>query len=132
MLVAPHDEQETTMPTTEVAQSLVLDDLASHLPMPVAATTSRVVVNNALLRMVAFAMDGGQELTDHASPRAVTVHVTHGELAFTVQGAEHRLVQGDVVYLAPGERHALVARSACRFLLVLVDVERSAAGDAPA
>jgi quercetin dioxygenase-like cupin family protein len=110
------------MATTEVSQTLVMADLTEQIPMAQEATTSRVVVNNALLRMVAFAMDTGQELTDHASPRAVTVHVTDGELSFTVQGQQHHLTPGDVVYLAPGERHALVALSPCRFLLVLVDV----------
>lgn len=107
------------MATTPISESLVTADLAA-LPISPAATTSRVVVNNALLRVVAFAMDAGQELTDHSSPRAVVVQMVEGALRFTVDGDEHRLTSGDVVYLAPGARHALVADAPSRFVLTLV------------
>ncbi len=108
------------MTTTRLDESLVRNDLWEELPIPTEATTSRVVVNNELLRVVEFAMDAGQELTDHASGRAVTVHMLQGHVTFTVKGAPHSLTAGDVVYLAPGERHAVVADSPCRFTLVLV------------
>lgn len=112
------------MTTTPLDESVVKAGLWADLPVPAEATTSRVVVNNEVLRVVQFAMDTGQELTDHASPRAVTVHVMDGNLNFTVGSHQHILSAGDVVYLAPGERHALVAESPCRFTLVLVDHER--------
>lgn len=108
------------MTTTAITESLVSADLATALPISTSATTSRVVVNNALLRVVAFAMDAGQELTDHSSPRAVVVQMVEGTLRFTVDGDEQRLTGGDVVYLAPDARHALVAETPCRFVLVLV------------
>lgn len=108
------------MTTTRLDESLVREDLWAELPLPTEATTSRVVVNNELLRVVEFAMDTGQELTDHSSARAVTVHLLVGDVTFTVAGVPHSLTAGDVVYLAPGERHAVVAESPCRFTLVLV------------
>jgi len=101
-------------------ESQVRTGLWEDLPIPREATTSRVVVNNELMRIVEFAMDAGQELTDHASDRAVAVMAMTGELTFTVAGVPHSLVSGDVVYLAPGERHALIAQSASRFTLVLM------------
>lgn len=108
------------MATTPLTESLVIADLATALPVSADATTSRVVANNERLRVVAFAMDTGQELTDHASPRAVVVQMVEGNLRFTVDGQEHHLTAGDVVYLAPDARHALVADTPCRFALVLV------------
>ena len=108
------------MTTTAITESLVSADLATALPISPSATTSRVVVNNPLLRVVAFAMDAGQELTDHSSPRAVVVQMVEGTLRFTVDGDEQQLAPGDVVYLAPDARHALVAETPCRFVLVLV------------
>lgn len=108
------------MTTTAITESLVSAELATALPISASATTSRVVVNNALLRVVAFTMDAGQELTDHSSPRAVVVQMVDGTLRFTVDGDEQRLTGGDVVYLAPDARHALVAETPCRFVLVLV------------
>ena len=110
------------MASTPVSESQVVLGILDELPVPTAATTSRVVVNNDLLRVVVFAMNAGQELTEHTSTRAVTVQVLSGELDFAVADDVYPLVAGDVVYLAPGERHALVARTACRFTLVMVSV----------
>ncbi|MEI2718485.1 MAG: cupin domain-containing protein [Candidatus Nanopelagicales bacterium] len=112
------------MTTSQVDESVARTGVWSELPIPAEATTSRVVVNNKLLRVVQFAMDTGQELTDHASPRAVTVQMMQGDLSFTVGTDQYLLTAGDVVYLAPGERHALVAQTPCRFTLVLVDQDR--------
>ncbi len=111
------------MSTTPVEESVVKAQVWAQLPVPVEATTSRVLVNNKVLRIVEFAMDVGQELTDHASSRAVTVHIMSGDLTFTVGGNRHAVTAGDVIYLAPGERHAVVAESPCRFTLVLVDLD---------
>ena len=36
---------------------------------------------------------------------------------------------GDVIYLAPGDRHALTAVTPCRMQLVMVDVDKAAAAN---
>lgn len=108
------------MATTPVDESVVKSGLSADLPVPAEATTSRVVVNNDVLRVVMFAMDTGQELTAHATPRAVTVQLLEGELTFTVGASTHHLRAGDLVYLAPDESHALVALAPSRFTLVMV------------
>lgn len=111
------------MTKSEVAVSLVVPRLHGELPISAEATTSRTVVSNDAVRVVAFAMDRGQELTDHSAPRPVVVQVVDGDLAFTVAGARHELTAGDVVYLAPSERHAVLALTPCRFVLVMSMVE---------
>jgi quercetin dioxygenase-like cupin family protein len=107
-------------PTTPASQSSFHTEWSLELPISPEATTSRVLVNNATLRVVAFAMDAGQELTEHSSPRAVVVQQIEGTMRFRAGDAEQTLRPGDLVYLAPGERHALVAETACRFTLVLI------------
>lgn len=106
---------------TSAAVSSAHLGLLLDLPISPAATTSRVVVNNELLRVVHFAMDAGQELTEHASPRNVVVQLLDGTMDFSVDGTPYAMVAGDVLYLAPGARHALTATTACRFSLVMVD-----------
>ncbi|QPL06164.1 MULTISPECIES: cupin domain-containing protein [Actinomyces] len=110
------------MPTTPVTESLFRLGLTEALPVSEEATTSRVVVNNDLLRTVVFTFDAGQLLTEHASPKAVVVTLLEGEMDFCVGERTERLAVGDVVYLAPGDRHALTAVTACRMQLVMVDV----------
>lgn len=107
--------------TTPVDESRVQLDLTTHLPVVEESTTSRVLVDNDAMRVVQFTFDAGELLTEHASPRAVVVQLVTGRMRFTVEGTEHAMADGDVIYLAPGARHALVADTACRMTLVMVD-----------
>lgn len=106
-----------------IAESHVHVNLLEQLPILHEATTSRVIVNNDLLRHVLFSFDAGQVLTEHASPRAVVVQLLSGEMEFSIAGTSSILYAGDVVYLAPGERHALKAIKACHMGLTLIDVD---------
>lgn len=116
------------MPMTPVTESLFCLGLNEALPVSEEATTSRVVVNNDVLRTVIFTFDAGQLLTEHASPRAVVVTLLEGEMDFSIGERKERLGAGDVIYLAPGDRHALTAVTACRMQLVMVDVDNDAVG----
>ena len=117
-------------PSTPVTESLFRIGLNEVLPISEEATTSRVVVNNDILRTVVFTFDAGQLLTEHASPRAVVVTLLEGEMDFSIGERTERMSAGDVIYLAPGDRHALTAVTACRMQLVMVDVNK--VGAAPA
>ena len=109
--------------STELSTSLAVTDLLQSMPVTPESTTSRVVVNNPAIRVVVFAFDEGELLTEHASPRAVVVQLLDGSVRFTVGQDEHRMAPGDVVYLAPGERHALVAEAPSHLSLVMVDTD---------
>ena len=117
------------MPTTPVAESAFLTGVFDKLPILEAATTSRVVVNNEILRTVVFTFDAGQVLTEHSSPRAVIVTLLEGEMDFSIGERTERMGAGDVIYLAPGDRHALTAVTPCRMQLVMVDVDKAAAAN---
>lgn len=108
---------------TSVSESKVYMDLLQQLPILQEATTSRVVLNNDLIRFVLFSFDAGQLLTEHASPKAVVVQLLSGRMEFTVAGETSTLITGDVVYLAPGVRHALTAIEPCHMSLTMVDVD---------
>lgn len=111
------------MATTTLSESIVCTDINNKLPILEAATTSRVLVNNSVLRHVVFSFDAGQVLTEHASPRAVIVNILEGSLNFEVAGEANIVKTGDVIYLAPNERHALSALEPTRMSLTLVDVK---------
>ena len=117
------------MPTTPVAQSDFFTGIFDKLPILEAATTSRVVVNNEVLRHVVFSFDAGQVLTEHSSSRAVVVTLLEGEMDFSIGERTERMGAGDVIYLAPGDRHALTAVTPCRMQLVMVDVDKAAAAN---
>ena len=77
------------MSVTAVTESLFCLGLNEALPVSEEATTSRVVVNNDVLRTVIFTFDAGQQLTEHASPRAVVVTLLEGQMAFSKIGRAH-------------------------------------------
>ena len=117
------------MSVTAVTESLFCLGLNEALPVSEEATTSRVVVNNDVLRTVIFTFDAGQVLTEHSSPRAVIVTLLEGEMDFSIGERTERMSAGDVIYLAPGERHALTAVTPCRMQLVMVDVDKATAAN---
>ena len=108
---------------TSSTESEVFTDLLQKLPILQEATTSRVVLNNDLVRFVLFSFDAGQLLTEHASPKAVVVQLLSGKMEFSVAGELSVLTRGDIVYLAPGERHALTSLDPCHMSLTMVDVD---------
>lgn len=107
---------------TPIETSVAHTGLLAQLPITSSSTTSRVTVDNPALRVVVFAFDEGELLTEHASPRAVVVQLLDGAMRFAVGDDEHTMVPGDLVYLAPGERHSLVADAPSHLSLVMVDL----------
>ncbi len=109
--------------TTPVSRSAASLTVLADLPVTKEATTSRVLLNNPLMRVVTFAFDAGQVLTEHSSPRAVACTLLDGTLRLIVEGTEYDMVAGDLVYLAPGVRHVVEATSSSHLQLVMVDPE---------
>ena len=79
------------MPTTPVTESLFRLGLNEALSISEEATTSRVVVNNDVLRTVVFTFDTGQMLTEHASTKAVVVTLLQGEMDFSIGERTERM-----------------------------------------
>ncbi|HTX31812.1 MAG TPA: cupin domain-containing protein [Solirubrobacteraceae bacterium] len=71
-------------------------------------------------RAVALEIPAGEELQDHQVHERAWVIVIDGEVEFTTAGGE-RLTGGPglTVEFAPGERHAVLARTTARLLLLL-------------
>lgn len=109
--------------STPVSESVVTTGLLDALPVTESSITSRVIVNNPLLRVVVFAFDTGEMLTEHSSPRAVVVQLLDGRVDYTLDGSTTSLVPGDVIYMEPDVRHALVALEPSHLSLVMVDTE---------
>ena len=95
----------STSSSTASTESLFRLGLNDALPISEEATTSRVVVNNDILRTVIFTF-------------------LEGEMDFSIGERTERMGAGDVIYLAPGDRHALTAVTPCRMQLVMVDVDK--------
>ena len=108
------------MARTPGDESLVVSGLAEALPITPSATTSRTLVDNDRVRVVVFAFDAGEQLTEHTAAMPVIVQLLTGSMRFDVAGRSHDLVAGDCVYLAASEPHSLEASEPSLLSLVMV------------
>jgi quercetin dioxygenase-like cupin family protein len=119
-MVGRDERGAALMARTPGSQSLVVSGLAEALPVTAAATTSRSLVDNDHVRVVAFAFDAGEQLTEHTAAMPVVVQLVTGSMRFEVAGEAHHLTPGDCVYLAPGEPHSLEALEPSLMSLVMI------------
>ena len=113
-----------TSSSTPSSESLFRLGLNEALPTSEEATTSRVSSTTTSCAPSSSPSTPGQVLTEHSSPRAVVVTLLEGEMDFSIGERTERMGAGDVIYLAPGDRHALTAVTPCRMQLVMVDVDK--------
>jgi quercetin dioxygenase-like cupin family protein len=79
---------------------------------------SRTLLVLPHLRVILFAFDAGQELTENTTTRHAWVQALQGTCEFVLSGRTHLLKPGQVVYIPPGAPHAL--RALERFSMVLI------------
>lgn len=109
--------------------TVAFDDLNTEVEIPDNGTLSRVIHQDDRVRLVIFAFDAGQELSEHRSSSAAIVQVIRGRLHFQAGGEDHELVPGSWLHMEPGEEHALQAIEPTVMLLTLL--RRGAATNAP-
>lgn len=97
----------------------IVADLAREVDIPSDGTLSRTVHRDQHAKVVLFAFDAGQELSEHKAGRAALVQVLKGRLTLTLAGDVHEAGEGAFVSMAPGLPHALRAETPTVMLLTL-------------
>ena len=87
------------MTDTPAAAMTTVEDLAALVEVAPDSTVSRTVLRADGARVVLFAFDTGQELTEHTAAMPVLLSVIDGALDVTADGRTVRLVPGGVVHL---------------------------------
>lgn len=104
--------------TSEPAYT-VLDNLLDEVEIPENGTLSRVVFNAEGLRVVLFAFDAGEQLTDHAATVPAVVQVIKGRIEITLGDETREIAPGSWVHMEPHLIHALVALEPSVVILTL-------------
>lgn len=95
-------------------------DLLAACPVVSGAIVSKPLLNRPEGRVVIFAMDAGQEMSEHRTPFLTTVHVLDGRVRFAV-GADEREMTANHWLLMPYDApHRLKAIEPSRFLLTFM------------
>jgi len=102
--------------TESVAQGNLLD----QSPIVPDAIVTKTLIDTGQLKQILFAMDAGQEISDHRAPFPASVQVLEGEMVFLVAGAERTMRPHDWLIMPADEPHAVSATQPVRFLLTLI------------
>jgi len=101
------------------AQTSACTNLLDLVPI-----AERGIVSKPLLQLdakvIVFAMDGGQSISEHRAPFVATVHVLDGHLRFTVGDATHDMKANDWLVIPNNAAHDLEAVEPTRFLLTMI------------
>lgn len=98
----------------------ILPDLIGAVQVPENGTLSRVLYKDEHLRLVVFAFDQGQELTDHTAGVPVTIHLVKGRIKITL-GDEASTIGPEAWVLIPaGLTHAVQALEPTVMVLTLL------------
>lgn len=111
----------STEPTTSAPTMTDLADLARLVEVQPEATVSRTVLRAEGARIVLFAFDAGQVLTEHTAAMPVLLHVLDGHLRVTADGRTVDLRPGGVLHFGTRLPHAVEAVTATTLELIMLD-----------
>lgn len=95
-------------------------DLLATCPIVPGAIVSKPLLNLSEGRVVLFAMDAGQQLSEHRAPFVGTVHVLEGRLRFGLGASEREMGPHDWLVMPADAPHRLSALEPTRFVLTLL------------
>lgn len=97
-----------------------LPDLVAEVEIPVNGTLSRVLYRDEHIRLVVFAFDEGQELTDHTARHAAIVQVVTGRIELVLDSRPVVLERRGWVHMPPQLPHAVRALEPTVMVLTLL------------
>lgn len=98
-----------------------LADVTELVQVQPGATVSRTVLRAAGVRVVMFAFDVGQELTEHTAAMPVLLQVLEGRLGITADGRTEELLPGGLMHLDTRVPHAVFAHEPSLLVLTMLD-----------
>lgn len=104
----------------DIPDSTIISDISASLEIPDGGVLSKVLFRSAKIRVVGFAFDTDQELTEHTAAVPVIIEVVSGRFRFTVGDETQEIGPQSWTYLAASAPHSLVALEPSRLLLTLL------------
>ena len=98
----------------------LVESLEDEVAVQPQSTVSKVVVRDGPLRLVMFAFDAGEELTEHTATVPVVLQVLTGAVSVEAGGDRVQLLAGGWLFLEANEPHSVVADEPTKMLLTMV------------
>lgn len=100
--------------------STIFEDITTSLEIPEDGVLSKVLYRGDNIRVVGFAFDTDQELTEHTAAVPVVIQVVSGRFRFTVVDETSEIGPDSWAHLAASVPHSVVALEPSRLLLTLL------------
>lgn len=84
----------------------------------------RTLAKSGRMRLLLVAMAEGNVIGTHQADSPLTIHVIEGDIQFRLDGGEHRLREGQLLFFGPGDAHDIRALRQSALLITI-----SAIGD---
>lgn len=97
-----------------------LENVADGVEIQAAGTLSRTLYKDDDMKVVVFAFDSGEELSEHTSSSPAVIQVLRGHLQLTLDGDVVEAEAGSWVHMTAGLRHAVRATEPSVMLLTLL------------
>lgn len=81
---------------------------------------SRAVYNETDSRAILFGFAPGQELSEHSTPLAATIHILEGSATLTLGGDKMEAGPGTLVHMPPSLPHSVLAHGQVVMLLTMI------------
>ncbi len=102
-----------------------LTDLASLIEVAPESTVSRTVLRAEGARVVLFAFDAGQELTEHTAAVPILLQILDGRLRIGADGEVVELLPGGLIHIGARVAHEVFAIEPSRMALLMLDPRAS-------
>lgn len=102
-----------------------IEALADEVAIPENGTLSRTVHRDDQIKVVLFAFDAGEELSEHTAAVPVTIQVIVGSLELTADGCTVTVRPGTWTLLSANMPHSVRASERTVMLLTLLASERT-------
>jgi len=81
---------------------------------------SKTIVKTDEMELVRLVLPAGKEFADHKVSGPTVIHCIKGDIELTARGATQHLEPGQLLYLMPGEPHAVRAVSDSVVMLTII------------
>ena len=81
---------------------------------------THTLVKQENLEIIRMILPAGKEIPAHTAPRMIIVQCLEGRILFTADDHEFDMVPGNIIYLQPKVRHAVLAVDNSAVLLTIV------------
>ncbi len=95
-------------------------DRVTQIDIPVDATISRTIYQDAQVKAVLFGFAAGQELSEHTAAMAAILHIVQGEARVTLGADSVEARANTWIHMPPRLPHSIAAQTPVIMLLLLL------------